>query len=123
MTYSKTHAEVFKKLKDQKVLTHPEDFLGPNWKEVLDFWSFIDTLSEEEKLKMNISYCALVDGLHARGWGEAYHIAEEVVGDKVRDAAYLEANYTTRRWIFGVATLELIANLETKVAHDLIMKQ
>jgi hypothetical protein len=34
----------------QDVLTHPENYLGPNWEEVINFWLYIDTLSENQWL-------------------------------------------------------------------------
>jgi hypothetical protein len=46
---SKTHQRFLKRLKDQRVLSHPDEFLGPNWKEVLNFWFFLDTLSPEQR--------------------------------------------------------------------------
>lgn len=30
------------------ILTHPEDFLGPNYEAVLNFWMFLDSLSVEQ---------------------------------------------------------------------------
>jgi hypothetical protein len=48
MIYSKTHVALLDKLNNQGVLSQPEDFLGPNWKDVLNFWFYLDTLSLEQ---------------------------------------------------------------------------
>jgi hypothetical protein len=48
MTISKTHQKFARLTNNQRALSHPEEFLGPNWKDVLNFWFFIDTLSEEQ---------------------------------------------------------------------------
>jgi hypothetical protein len=32
----------------QRALSHPEAYLGPNWKSVLNFWSYLDTLSPKQ---------------------------------------------------------------------------
>jgi hypothetical protein len=32
----------------QDVLDHPENYLGPNYKELLNFWVYWDSLSEEQ---------------------------------------------------------------------------
>ena len=32
----------------QRVLSHPDEFPGPNWKEIINFWIYLDTLSPEQ---------------------------------------------------------------------------
>jgi hypothetical protein len=48
MKISKTHQRFADWLNNQRALDCPEEFFGPNWKEVLNFWFFIDTLSSEQ---------------------------------------------------------------------------
>ena len=48
MSYSKTHQRFADNLRDQRAISHPEDFLGPNWKDVLNFWIYLDTLSVKQ---------------------------------------------------------------------------
>ncbi len=48
MKISKTHQRFTDDLDDQRALDQPEEFLGPNWKEVLNFWLYLDTLSPEQ---------------------------------------------------------------------------
>lgn len=45
MNYSKTHQRFSAYLKVPESLERPEDFLGPNYASVLNFWSWIDTLT------------------------------------------------------------------------------
>ena len=48
MKISTTHKEFADHLRAQTALEYPERFLGPNWKDVLNFWIFIDTLNEDQ---------------------------------------------------------------------------
>jgi hypothetical protein len=52
MNYSKIHRLLsFWLDNDPEVFEHPEKFLGPNYKMVLDFWAKIDRLTEEQDEK------------------------------------------------------------------------
>jgi hypothetical protein len=55
MTYSKIHQKFSKRLKEPDALTNPGKYLGPNFQAVLDFWFYLDTLSELEKKKWAIT--------------------------------------------------------------------
>jgi hypothetical protein len=46
--YSTTHHRYAGNMANDEVLSHPEDFLGPNYKAVLNFWMFLDSLSVEQ---------------------------------------------------------------------------
>ena len=48
MKISKAHQKLSDRLNNSRVLTNPEEFLGPNWKDVLNFWLYLDKLSEEQ---------------------------------------------------------------------------
>jgi hypothetical protein len=48
MKISKIHQNFANNLNNQRALSQPEEFLGPNWKDVLNFWFFLDTLSPEQ---------------------------------------------------------------------------
>jgi hypothetical protein len=48
MKISKTHQRFADRLNDQRALDYPEEFLGPNWREVLNFWLYLDDLSTEQ---------------------------------------------------------------------------
>jgi hypothetical protein len=45
MKISTTHQRFVRILSNQRALEHPEEFLGPNWKDILNFWLYLDTLS------------------------------------------------------------------------------
>jgi hypothetical protein len=59
MKISKTHQEFADLLRNQRTLDHPEEFLGPNWKDVLNFWLYLDTLNEEQFDSSNKYYYSL----------------------------------------------------------------
>jgi hypothetical protein len=59
MTYSKTHKRFAGHLNNQRALEHPEDYLGSNWKDVLNFWWFLDGLSEDQWEIVRQRYWAL----------------------------------------------------------------
>ncbi len=105
MKISQIHQRFFEKLNEPRALTNPEDFLGPNWKEVINFWFYVDGLSSDEKLKKCARYLSLNSRLRQLASVAINDVAKEVVGEDVRYAAYC-VNCLS---IFGYATLELIA--------------
>jgi len=48
MTYSKTHRRFSEYLKVPESLERPEDYLGPNYAAVLNFWSWTDKLTARQ---------------------------------------------------------------------------
>ena len=40
------HQEVSRRLKDPRVISHPQEFLGLNYQTVLNFWSKLDLLKD-----------------------------------------------------------------------------
>jgi hypothetical protein len=110
MTYSKTHKAFSERLNNLDVLTHPANYLGPNWEDVLNFWIYLDTLSYEEKKKMGQRYRALDFKVRDCAFVAAYDAAEEVVGEDFRYAAWLAACDVTGWFIFGDATYEIIGH-------------
>jgi hypothetical protein len=47
MKISKAH-RTFAIIIKHDVLIHPENYLGPNWEDVINFWLYLDTLTEEQ---------------------------------------------------------------------------
>jgi hypothetical protein len=45
---SKIHGNFAYNLDNQSALSQPMAFLGPNWKSVLNFWLYLDTLSPKQ---------------------------------------------------------------------------
>jgi hypothetical protein len=52
MKISTTHQNLSEVMDYSKVLTEPENYLGTNWKEVLNFWIYLDDLSEPVKKRL-----------------------------------------------------------------------
>ena len=110
MKISKIHQEFSERLKEPRALTNPEDFLGPNWKDVINFWLYVDGLSYDEKLEMNKCYWALDYHVRYSAFNASWVAADKFVGWKVRTAAWSAAYDVTTFVVFGYATYELIAS-------------
>jgi hypothetical protein len=108
MTHSKIHQAFSERLKQPEALTNPGKYLGPNWEDVLNFWIYVETLSEQEKQEMRQRYWALDDYVQNSAVFAACDAAEEVVGEKFRRAASRAVYVVTGESVFGWATLELI---------------
>lgn len=48
MNYSKIHRRFRYHLPNDNVFVAPEDFLGPNYETVLNFWCYLESLSRED---------------------------------------------------------------------------
>ena len=48
LTQSKCFTEFAKALNNPRVLEAPEEFLGDNWKSILQFWNYLDSLSDND---------------------------------------------------------------------------
>jgi hypothetical protein len=108
MKISKTHQKFSDYLEDPKALTNPEDYLGPNWEDVINFWLYVDTLSASEKRKMGDRYWDLDYHVLKYASDASWVAAKEVVGMNVKSAAWMAAYYVTSD-VFADATNELIA--------------
>jgi hypothetical protein len=99
----------------QEVLSNPEKYLGPNWVKVLDFWLYLDTLSEEQLKDVEERYDASSDGEGSIAYNKSMKAAEATtkyycaVGSSAYRSVYC-ANYAAK-----YATLELIGNVENPV--------
>ena len=108
MKISNTHKRFANRLDDQTSLEYPERFLGPNWKNVLNFWLYLDTLSGEKLNLIDILYISLDDlGTLMRF---SWKAAKGTIGYEYTDAAWAASAIAS-----VYATLELIAShkLET----------
>ena len=80
---SKSHKRLSERLNDPRVLTNPEEFLGLNYEAVLNFWLFLDELTEKQ-LKV-IEGCYLVfyynsESEFCKAIDEAYVASVETIG-------------------------------------------
>jgi hypothetical protein len=110
MKISKIHQKFSKYLNQPDVLKNPEKYLGPNWKDVLNFWIYIETLSKQEREEMRQRYWALDDDVRYCSINTSRVAPDGVIGEDFRFAAWLAAVTVTRVIVFGTATEELIAN-------------
>jgi hypothetical protein len=117
--YSKAHQKFSEELKEPRALTNPEDFLGPNWEDVINFWLYVDGLNYDERKIIEKSYWTLDGDVREPAHFACYNAVYEVVGWEVRDAAWFANDWA----IFGDATRELIADTNPKIAYNLIMNR
>ena len=108
---SKSHKRFSEYLKTPRVLENPEEFLGPNFEAVLNFWLILDGLSEEQWRVINERYWAFYDENYSE-WDKAINLAIdtslEVVGWGYAYDAYLAAVVVTKSWAAYLTTRELI---------------
>jgi hypothetical protein len=85
MKYSESHKQFasqlnrYHNINQQDVLDHPENYLGPNYKEVLNFWLYWDSLSEEQM----VVFCNRVDSLDIQTRKKAHSTAEELAKEVI----------------------------------------
>jgi hypothetical protein len=113
-TISKTHKRFSERLGIPRVLENPEEFLGPNFEAVLNFWLFLDELSEEQWRVVNERHWAFYNENYSE-WRKAVNLAIDA-SKKVVDenyayeagwAAYVVTSINANA--ADLATLELIA--------------
>jgi hypothetical protein len=110
-TISKTHKRFSERLKDPRVLTNPEEFLGPNFEAVLNFWLILDELYEEQ-LRIVKKRDFVFFKENRSEWRKAINLACDASGEVVgEDYAYhvgWAAWDVTKSNVAGCATSELI---------------
>ncbi len=108
---SKIHKHFSELLKNPGVLTNPEEFLGPNFEAVLNFWLILDDLSEEQWRVVKKRYEVFCNENYLE-WYEAVNLAidasKEVVGGDYAYHPSWAAYYATNSWAARWATRELI---------------
>ena len=98
MNYSYTHQEFARHLKkfyninEQDVLSNPENYLGPNYREILNQWFYLDSLSSEQKSAFWDRYSSLNRETYVKAHDTARKLAEEVIAFKFVD------HLTARDW-------------------------
>jgi hypothetical protein len=116
MKISKTHQTLSEVMDDIRVLTEPENYLGTNWKEVLNFWIFLDTMNEEQWNSINVAYSSLSWDERDASFLEILNLARDLRG--VRSAWLAASRYylaaSSCRGASGFATYELINSHKRK---------
>jgi hypothetical protein len=115
MNYSKTHQNFSAELQNPEALTSPQDFLGPNYETVLNFWWTMDSLTETQWNEVARRYRALDpaarDAALSAAWDAALDAARDAVWDAAGSAARYAAGYAawSAAWYAArCATYELI---------------
>jgi hypothetical protein len=94
MNYFKSHKEFasqlnrYHNINEQDVLDHPENYLGPNYKELLNFWLYWDSLSNEKWYVFCIRVCSLDVGTWSEARSTAEELAKEVIDPRFVDYLY-----------------------------------
>jgi hypothetical protein len=103
MNYSERHKRFasdlnrYHNINEQDVLDHPENYLGPNYKEVLNLWFYRDSLSGEQwEVYMNRFWSLNFETLN-KARSTAEELAKEVI-----DPRFFKH--------IGIGELELIAS-------------
>jgi hypothetical protein len=105
MNYSKTHQNFSTELQNPEALTNPQDFLGPNYETVLNFWWTMDSLTETQWNEVARRYRAL----DPAAWDAA--------GSAAGDAAGYAAGYAA--WdAAGSAALDVALDAAGHAAGD-----
>jgi hypothetical protein len=123
MTYSKAHQCFADRPNNQRALEHPEEFLGVNYKDVLNFWWFLEDLSGEQWKIVGERYQALGYEVRDAAWKaaawDAADAADAWAGAAAWNAAYDAVGYYAvwnvvpggaARAAAGLATWELIGS-------------
>jgi hypothetical protein len=109
MSYSKAHQRFSTIIRHSAALSAPQDFLGPNYKTLLDFWWFIESLTVDKLEAVSDRYFE-IDFLAKES---AYHRASDaanIITEYTSDAASCTHNYGKFRSAMGFdVTYELIA--------------
>ena len=87
MNYSKAHKNFSTELQNLAALTNPQDFLGPNYETVLNFWWTIDSLTETQWNEVARRYLALDPAAREAAWSAAGSAAGYAAGSAAGDAA------------------------------------
>ena len=81
MNYSNLHQRVIDKLQSSE----PQNFLGPNYQSVLDFWTLLDTLTKQQWIQVIDRYNAPEDSSKNDGFESAWYAAQDVIGRDTRN--------------------------------------
>jgi hypothetical protein len=123
VNHSKAHQNFSNRLQKPEALTNPQNFLGPNYETVLNFWWTMDSLTETQWKEVTRRYCALdyaardaassaagvaaYDAAGYAAWNAAGSAAGVAAYDAARDAAWNAAG-SAAWYAAGYATYELM---------------
>jgi hypothetical protein len=96
MNYSKFHKSFannlnyYNNINKQDVLDYPEHYLGPNYKEVLNWWFYWGSLSEEQREVYLARYFNLDRKTRIKAHDLSKKLASEVIDPRFIDDLYYE---------------------------------
>jgi hypothetical protein len=111
MNYSKAHQKFSTELQNPEALTNPQDFLGPNYETVLNFWWTMDSLTETQWNEVARRYDALDSAAWSAAGSAAWSAAWSAAGYAAWSAAVSaagDAASSASRAAAGYATYELM---------------
>jgi len=117
---SVAHSILLRKINDDQdgapsdVLTNPQDFLGPNYQTVLNFWTFMDSLTKDNWKEVASRHYALDSAARYAAWSAARYAAGVAAWDAAWSAAGVAA-WDAARDAAWDATSELIGGIENPV--------
>lgn len=117
MSISQAHHRFVELLKFNEALNNPQDFLGPNTDQLLDFWLRLDGLSFNQWETISRRYSVLYLKQHSewkRAVNEALDASKESIGEKFTGSA-AGAVWVFYNWAATYSTLEIIGNVENPV--------
>ena len=88
MPISKAHQRFSNRLQNPEALTNPQDFLGPNYETVLNFWWTMDSLTETQWNEVARRYDALDYAACYAACYAAWSAARYAARDAARYATY-----------------------------------
>lgn len=112
MNYSTSHIRFSQKVNTPDALTEPQGFLGPNYRTVLNFWTYLDKLSPEQLIQ--VSDTVENNTVDSRDYIKIRNAAESVIGLSYLSSAYESAFLTSNESVYlleatTMATEELIS--------------
>ena len=110
MKISKTHQRFADRLRNQRALEHLEEFLGPNWKDVLNFWLYLDTLSYDQWKSIIDAYCSLSHNERQLARRASCVAARAVAASYAAGDAGFYAAGDAGFYVAGYATYELMGS-------------
>jgi hypothetical protein len=119
MKISTAHRLFSEYLEKPDALENPQDYLGPNYLAVLNFWLWIDTLSTDQWKEVARRYDAIPSAARDASGDAAWSAARYAASDAAWNAAGVAAEDAARvaaRVAAGWATVEIMGS------HNLIEK-
>jgi len=103
MQHSKAHQNFFNELQNPEALTNPQNFLGPNYETVINFWWFMDGLTENQWKEVARRYDALDGAAWSAARAAARSAARSVAGSAAWSAAWYAAGIAARNAAWNAA--------------------